>query len=153
MGHYYLLLRRNKLHQTNDTSLTQKWTFTCHLVISGPSQQDQELRMIVPSPLGGATVTQGFCLLQEPQPQHPTCHLQMSPSARLDHQGVLWSTILPKPDIHDVAQGVNSYILPTRRNLGQSVSMFLQEIVQHVFFAEGLSHGLHFCRGILSSSI
>ena len=77
----------------------------------------------------------------------PTSHLSPpdDPSARLEHQEALWSTILQKPDIHDVAQGVNSYILPTRRNLGQSVSMFLQEIVQHVFFTEGFSHGLHFC--------
>ena len=70
----------------------------------------QELRMIVPSPLHGAPLAYCVCLLQEPQPQHPTCHLQMSPSARLEHQGALWKTILPKPDIHDVAQGVNSYI-------------------------------------------
>ena len=31
-----------------------------------------------------------------------------------------------------------------RRNLRQSVSTFLQEIVQHVFFTEGISCGLHF---------
>ena len=45
---------------------------------------------------GGVPVFQCLCLLQEPQPQHPTWHLQMSPSARLEHQGALWSTILPK---------------------------------------------------------
>ena len=42
VGHHCLLLRRNNLHQTNDTSLTEKWMFTCHLVISGPSHQDQD---------------------------------------------------------------------------------------------------------------
>ena len=88
--------RRNSLPQTNDTSLTQKWMFICHLIISGPSHQDQKLKMRVPSPLGGVPVFHCFCLLQEPQPQHPTCHLQMSPGARLEHQGALWSTILPK---------------------------------------------------------
>ena len=35
-----------------------------------------------------------FCLPQEPQPQHPTWHLQVSASARPEHQGALWSTIL-----------------------------------------------------------
>ena len=105
------------------------------------------------SPLGEATVTQSFCLLQEPQPQLPTCHLQMSPSARLEHQGQLWSTILPKPHIHDVAQRVNIYIWATRRNLEQSVSMFLEEIVQHVFFSlRFYLMVLTFVRGILSSS-
>ena len=70
----------------------------------------KELKMIVSSPLHGAPLAQCFCLLQEPQPQHPTWHPQMSPSARLEHQGALWSTILPKHSIHDVSQGVNSYI-------------------------------------------
>ena len=96
-GRHCLLLRRNNLPQTNDTSLTQKWMFTCHLVIYGPSYQDQQLRMRVPSPLCGAPFTQCFCLLQEPQPQHPTRHLQMGPNVKLEHQGALWSTILPKP--------------------------------------------------------
>ena len=54
-----LLLRRNHRHRINDTSLTQKWMFTCHLVISGPSHQDT--RMIVPSPLCGASLAQCFC--------------------------------------------------------------------------------------------
>ena len=36
-GRHCLLLRRNNLPQTNDTSLTQKWMFTCHLVIAGSS--------------------------------------------------------------------------------------------------------------------
>ena len=52
-GRHCLLLRRNNLPQTNDTSLTQKWMFTCHLVIYGPSYQDQQLRMRVPSPRVG----------------------------------------------------------------------------------------------------
>ena len=87
---------RNNRPQSNDTSLTQKGMFTCHLVIAGPSHQDQQLRMRVPSPLGGVPVFQCVCLLQEPQPQHPTRHHQMSLSARLEHQGALWSTIPPK---------------------------------------------------------
>ena len=70
----------------------------------------QEVRMIVPSPLCGAPLVYCVCLLQEPQPQHPTWHLQMSPSARLEHQGLLWSMILPKLHIHDVAQRANGYI-------------------------------------------
>ena len=70
--------------------------FTCHLLIAGPSHQDQQLRMRVLSPLGGVPVFQCVCLLQEPQPQHPTRHLQMSLGARLEHQGALWSTIPPK---------------------------------------------------------
>ena len=60
--------------------------FIYHLVIAGPSHQDQQLRTRVPSPLGGVPLFQCLCLLQEPQPQHPTWHLQMSPSARLEHQ-------------------------------------------------------------------
>ena len=56
----------------------------------------QDLRLIVSSPLCGAPLAQCFCLLQEPQLQHPTWHLQMSPSARLEFQGALWSTIIPK---------------------------------------------------------
>ena len=67
--------------------------FTCHLVIAGPSHKDQELRMRMPFPLVGVPVFQGFCLLQEPQLQNLTRDLQMSPSARLEPQGALWSTI------------------------------------------------------------
>ena len=88
--------RRNNLPGTNDTSLTQKWIFTCHLIIARPSHKDQQLRMKVCSPLGGVPVFQCFCLLQEPQLHHPTWLLQMSPRAGLDHQGALWSTILWK---------------------------------------------------------
>ena len=71
VGRHCLLLRRNNLPQTNDASLTQKWMFTCHLVISGPSHQDQELRMRVPSPLRGAPFAQCFCLLKSPSPNIP----------------------------------------------------------------------------------
>ena len=88
--------RRNNLPGTNDTSLTQKWIFTRHLIIARPSHKDQQLRMKVCSPLGGVPVFQCFCLLQEPQLHHPTWLLQMSPRAGLDHQGALWSTILRK---------------------------------------------------------
>ena len=59
--------RRNNLPQTNDTSLTQKWIYNCHLVIGTHSHKDQQLRMRVCSPLGWVTVFQCFCLLQEPQ--------------------------------------------------------------------------------------
>ena len=71
-----LLLRRNHRHRINDTSLTQKWMFTCHLVTSGPSHQEQELRRIEPSPLNGASAS---CRNLGPQPQHPTHHPQMTP--------------------------------------------------------------------------
>ena len=97
----------------------------------------QELKMIVPSPLSGVPLAQCFCLLQEPQPQHPTWHFQIGPSARLEHQGSCGAPSSQNTHIHDVPQGVNSYIWATRRNLGQSVSMLLQEIVQHVFFHRG----------------
>ena len=59
--------------------MTQKWIFTCHLVIARPSHKNQQLRMRVPSHLGGVPLFQCLCLLQEPQPQHPIWHLQMSP--------------------------------------------------------------------------
>ena len=52
--------------------------------------------MRVLSPLLGVPVFQCLCFLEEPQPQHPTWHLQMSPSAKMEHQGALWSTILTK---------------------------------------------------------
>ena len=88
--------RRNNLPQTNDSPLTQKWIFTCHLVMAGPSHKNQQLRMRVRFPLGGVPIFHCFCLLQEPQPQHPTWLLQMSPGARPKHEGALWSTILWK---------------------------------------------------------
>ena len=88
--------RRNNLPGTNDTSLTQKWIFTRHLIIARPSHKDQQLRMKVCSPLGGVPVFQCFCLLQEPQLHHPTKHLQRSPRTGLEHEGALWYTILPK---------------------------------------------------------
>ena len=90
----------------------------------------QELKMIVPSPLSGVPLAQCFCLLQEPQPQHPTWHFQMGPSVRLEHQGSCGAPSSQNTHIHDVPQGVNSYIWATRRNLGQTVSMFPEEIVQ-----------------------
>ena len=93
---WLIYFRKNSLPQTNDTSLTEKWTFTCHLVMAGPSHKDQQLRMRVCSPLGGVPVFQCFCLLQKPQPKHPTWHLQTRRSARLEHEVALWSTILPK---------------------------------------------------------
>ena len=43
----------------------------------------------------GVPVPQCFWLLQESQPQHPTCYLQKNHSARPEHQGTLWRAILP----------------------------------------------------------
>ena len=76
--------------------LTQKWMFTCHLVIAGPSHHRPNVEDETAFSCGnGVPVPQCSCLLQEPQPQHLTCHLQMSPSARPHHQGARGSTILP----------------------------------------------------------
>ena len=63
---------------------------------AGPSQHSPRVEDESPFSSGnGVLVPHCFCLLQEPQPQHPTWHLQMSPSARPEHQRALWSTILP----------------------------------------------------------
>ena len=81
--------RRRNLWKTNDTSLIQKWIFTCHLEIVGPSHKDQQLRMSVCSPLSGVPVFQFFCLLQEPQPHHPTCHLWWAPGLGRAQKGTV----------------------------------------------------------------
>ena len=66
-----------------------------HLVIAGPSHHRPRVEDENAFSSGNGTpVPHCFCLLQEPQPQRPTWHLQMSPSARPEHQGALWSAIL-----------------------------------------------------------
>ena len=63
---------------------------------AGPSQHSPRVEdESAFSPGSGVPVPHCFCLLQEPQPQHPTWHLLVSPSAGPKHQGALWSTILP----------------------------------------------------------
>ena len=149
MGHsssvtdWLIYFRKNSLPQTNDTYLTEKWTFTCHLVMAGPSHKDQQLRMRVRFPVGGVPIFYCFCLLQEPQLQHVPWHLQMSHSDRLEHQVCCWAPSSQNNHILDVSQGVSSHIWARRRSQVQSVSLFLQEIVQHVFFTAGFSHDLH----------
>ena len=147
MRHHCLLLRRNNLHQTIDTFLTEKWMFTCHLVISGPSHQDQELRMIVPSPLGEDTVTQSFCLLQEPQPQHPTCHLQMSPSAGLKHQGHFGAPSSQNLTFIMLLRELIVIFDPREEIWDSLLSCSFRKLFSmfFFFFTEALSHGLHFC--------
>ena len=139
---WLIYFRRNNLPQTNDTSLTQKRIFTCHMVMARPSHKDQQLRIRVCS-LGGVPVFQCFCLLQEPQLQHPPWHLQMSHRDRLEHQVGSWAPSSQNTHILDVSQGLSSHIWARRRSQVQSVSLFLQDIVHHVFFTAGFSHDLH----------
>ena len=68
-----------------------------HLVIVWPSKHRPRFEdESVFSSGNGVHFPHCLCLLQEPRPQHPTWKVQMNLSARPEHQGALWSTILLK---------------------------------------------------------
>ena len=103
----------------------------------------------------GVLVPHRFCLLQEPQPQHPTWHLQVSASARPEHQGALWSTILRMYSHPLNSSGGEIRISGHERNSGTrgklvppgncSASFFFYMRVSHMVFI--------FIRGILPPSM
>ena len=148
-----LLLRRNHRHRINDTSLTQKWMFTCHLVISGPNHQDKswgwECLLLCVGPL--LPTVSASC--RSPSPNIPSGISRWAPMLRWSIRGRCGAPSSQNTHIHYVPQGVNNYIWATRRNLRQSVSMFLEEIVQHFFSLKVFLMVFTFLRGILSPNI
>ena len=139
------------------TSLAEKWMFIYPLVIAWSShyrpRAEDETAFFSGN---GVPVPQCFHLLQEPQLQHLTWNLQMNPSARLEHHGVLWSTILPTHSHPCSFSGDEKLPWVMSRILGQAVSLFLWQIFHQVFFffSPRVSCMVFiFVRGILSTSM
>ena len=128
------------------TSMAQKRMFICHLAIAWPSHHRPRVE--------DETAFSSENGVPVPQPQHPTWHLQMNSSAKPEHQGALWRTILPTHS-HLVSQGMKSGTWVMSKILRQAVSFFLREIFHQVFsFPPRVTCVVFvFVRGILSTSM
>lgn len=130
------------LHQTNNTSLTQKWKFYLPPGKFGPVTKTKVETNEYASPLCWKSFIWGFCLLAGAPAPTSTCHLQMSPSAGLEHEGAV-DTIHQNTHIHDICHKWWIVIIEPREEIWTVCKhVQLQEIVQHVFFTSEFSHGL-----------
>ena len=123
-------------------SLAQKWGFNGHLVIAGSSHHRPRVEDEHAFSCGTGSLCPSVSVsCRSLSPNIPPATFRRTAVLGQSTRGRCGEPSSQQTHIQIAPQRVGSCFGVT---IGQSVSVFLQEIVQQVFFPQGFSQGLHF---------